>query len=71
MARLVGKIHANSNTGQLTSIDVDKNIVPKIRKRVELAKKISDAHSLKQKISKEEDWLRSAAEGLGVDIWTG
>ncbi|KAF8427477.1 P-loop containing nucleoside triphosphate hydrolase protein [Tirmania nivea] len=72
MARLVRKIHANINTavkgGQLTSIDVDRNIIPKIRKRVDLAKKISDAHIVKQKISKEEDWLRSAAEDLGVDI---
>ena len=72
MARLVGKIHVNTNTAgngrQLMSIDVDRNIIPKIRKRVDLAKKISDAHIVKQKISKEEDWLRTAAEDLGVEI---
>ncbi|RPB24407.1 DEAD-domain-containing protein [Terfezia boudieri ATCC MYA-4762] len=72
MARLVGKIHADTNTagkgGQLTNIGVDRNIIPKIRKRVDLAKKISDAHIVKQKISKDEDWLRSAAEDLGIDI---
>ncbi|KAF8448586.1 P-loop containing nucleoside triphosphate hydrolase protein [Terfezia claveryi] len=72
MARLVGKIHVDTNTagkgGQLTSIDVDRNIIPKIRKRVDLAKKISDAHIVKQKLSKDEDWLRSAAEDLGIDI---
>lgn len=51
----------------LESINLDDRLLPRIRPRVELAQKIAEHSLAREKISTEEDWLRSAAEDLGVD----
>ena len=80
MARLVGKVHAiaegtggtkSLKSSQMRSLDVDRTVVKQLKRRVELAKKIADAEQANQKTRKDEDWVRNAAEELGVDISDG
>lgn len=72
VARLAAKVHAsNPTTSQkrlpLQSVDLDHGVVRRIRPRVNLAKQISDYTLAKEKLSSEDDWLRTAADELGVD----
>ncbi|KAK3950501.1 P-loop containing nucleoside triphosphate hydrolase protein [Pseudoneurospora amorphoporcata] len=79
--RLVAKVHAQAevkagNSGNnakklvssgLRTIDIDRRIVAKLRERVDLAKKIADAVQAKTMGGKEDDWMKKAAEDLGVE----
>lgn len=73
--RLVAKVHArdaniaaNDKTKYfLRTIEIDRQIVARLKPRVALSKKISDASLAKEKKGHEENWLRTAAEDLGVD----
>ena len=73
--RLVAKVHArNMNTDApdskkffMRTIELDRRIVARLKPRVTLGKKISDASLAKEKKGHEDDWLRTAAEDLGVD----
>lgn len=75
--RLVAKVHvsnaaksaADGAKGKyyMRSLDIDRKIVARLKARVSLAKRIADATLAKEKGSKEEDWLKNAAEELGVD----
>jgi ATP-dependent RNA helicase DDX24/MAK5 len=73
VARLAAKVHArNGNKGPikklpLESLDIDRRVVSRVRTRIELARKITDSTIAKEKISAEDNWLRSAAEDLGVE----
>lgn len=73
--RLIAKVHASSKspTGSkktnffVRTIDIDRRLVGRLRERVTLAKKIADTQLAKEKGSKEDDWMKNAAEELGVD----
>jgi len=75
--RLLAKIHsastarARGNTDTSNSfvrtIDIDRKMVSRLRERLVLAKKIADAALAKEKGNKEENWMRAAADDLGVD----
>jgi ATP-dependent RNA helicase DDX24/MAK5 len=79
--RLVAKVHATAQakakqTGQKKSdkdnffvrtIDIDRKLVSRLRERVVLAKKIADATLAKERGNKDENWMKAAAEELGVD----
>lgn len=74
VARLVAKVHAEANTNNTTpkrnpleSVELDRLIVSRIRPRVDLAKRITESTIAKEKLSAEENWLRNAAEELGVE----
>lgn len=71
VARLAAKIHvAASNTNKripLGSVNLDRRVVSRVKPRVTLAKKITDHAMAREKLTTETDWLRSAAEDLGVD----
>lgn len=73
VARLAAKVHAqNGKKGPikklpLESLDIDRRVVSRVRSRIELARKITDSTIAKEKISAEDNWLRSAAEDLGVE----
>ncbi|OJD16254.1 ATP-dependent RNA helicase MAK5 [Emergomyces pasteurianus Ep9510] len=76
VARLAAKVHTSSTTSSsvsskkrlpLHSVDLDRRVISRVRPRVALAKKITDHTLAKEKLSSENDWLRSAAEDLGVD----
>ena len=73
--RLVAKVHArNSNPSTedgksffMRSIELDRRIISRVKQRVVLSKKISDAALAKEKRGHEDNWLKTAAEELGVD----
>ncbi|GAD97497.1 conserved hypothetical protein [Paecilomyces variotii No. 5] len=72
VARLAAKVHADakaSNTKRLPleSVELDRRIVARVRPRVNLSKRITDSTIAKEKINSEDNWLRAAAEDLGVD----
>jgi ATP-dependent RNA helicase DDX24/MAK5 len=70
--RLVSKVHDGDNgknTGRyaMRSFDVDRKLVDRLKRRAILSKKIADSTVEKAKKNKEEDWLKTAADELGVD----
>ncbi|KAG9246640.1 P-loop containing nucleoside triphosphate hydrolase protein [Calycina marina] len=75
MRRLVAKVHAqNAITGggnnskyYMRSLDMDRKVVQRLKPRVTLAKKIADSGIAKEKKGHDDDWIKNAAEELGVD----
>ncbi|KAL2012368.1 hypothetical protein VTN00DRAFT_5086 [Thermoascus crustaceus] len=73
VARLSAKVHADFNKNNpsrriaLESLELDRRIVSRVRPRIQLAKRITEATIAKEKLSAEDNWLRAAAEDLGVD----
>jgi len=72
--RLIAKVHSrrdakksNSKNFFVQSVDMDRKLVNRLKPRLTLAKKIADAQLAKEKGNKEDDWMRNAAEELGVD----
>ena len=73
--RLIAKVHARHMGEQdydskrffLRSLDLDTRIVSRLKRRTTLSKKISDAALAKEKKGSEGNWLKTAAEDLGVD----
>lgn len=78
--RLIAKVHARSvvvdsgDTGTqakqgfyIRTLDMDRKLVTRLKERLTLAKKLTDAAMAKEKQHKSDDWMRSAAEELGVD----
>ncbi|KAI9743069.1 MAG: ATP-dependent RNA helicase [Claussenomyces sp. TS43310] len=73
--RLVAKVHAQNavavggpkNKFYMRSLDLDRKIVARLKPRVTLAKKIADSAVAKEKKGHDDDWVRNAAEELGVD----
>lgn len=64
VTRLMGKIHKDYD---LESIQLDRQIISRLRPRLSLSQKITDAVLSKEKIGTQDDWLRNAALELGVD----
>ena len=64
VARLVGQIHSQY---PLDPIQADRTTVTRLRPRLELSQKLTDATLTKEKAGTRDDWLRTAAEELGVD----
>ncbi|KAJ5090068.1 ATP-dependent RNA helicase mak5 [Penicillium argentinense] len=73
VARLAAKVHAqrSGNTPvkklPLESLEIDRRVVSRVRPRMNIAQKITDSTIAKEKISAEDNWLRAAADDLGVD----
>lgn len=72
VARLAAKVHSRNPNATakklpLESLEIDRRVVARVRPRVTLAKKITDSNLAKEKVSAEDNWLRSAAEDLGVE----
>lgn len=73
--RLVAKVHArnvvmndkDSKKFFLRTVELDRKVIARLRPRVDLSKKISDASLAKEKKGLEDNWLKTAAEDLGVD----
>ncbi|KAK6222464.1 DEAD/DEAH box helicase [Colletotrichum tabaci] len=82
--RLAAKVHAGQASKKkyfMRTIDIDRRIASRLKPRVDLAKKLTDATLAKEKGTKDEDWVKAAAEELGVEYdseeldkagsWTG
>ena len=75
VARLAAKVHVSHATSSSTpkksiplqSVDLERRIISRIKPRVTLSKRITESTLAKEKLSAEDDWLRSAAEDLGVE----
>jgi ATP-dependent RNA helicase DDX24/MAK5 len=75
MRRLVAKVHAqnalsgggNKSKYYMRSLDMDRRVVARLKPRLTLAKKIADSSLAKEKKGHDEEWLKTAAEELGVD----
>ncbi|POS86616.1 hypothetical protein EPUL_000592, partial [Erysiphe pulchra] len=75
MRRLIAKVHAQSSISgkeskskyYMKSLDINRTVVSRLKPRVTLAKKIADSALAKQKSGHDEEWLKNAAEELGVD----
>ena len=73
--RLVAKVHARNVASDtktskkffLGSIELDRRIISRLKSRVTIAKKISDASLAKEKKGHEDNWLKTAADDLGVE----
>lgn len=73
--RLIAKVHASNKlrsaantTGFFVrTLDIDRRLVNRLKERVTLAKKIADSQLAKEKGSKEDNWMKNAAEELGVE----
>ena len=76
VVRLAAKVHTNmaqkngsapSKRMPLESLELDRRIVARVKPRITLASRIIDSQIAKEKVSSEDNWLRNAAEDLGVD----
>lgn len=72
--RLVAKVHVRSNaedkkkgTYFMRSLDIDRRVVSRLKPRAVLAKQLADTTIAKEKKNHEDDWLRAAADDLGVE----
>ncbi|KAK4134794.1 DEAD-domain-containing protein [Trichocladium antarcticum] len=77
--RLVAKVHARAAAAThlsrkklrslgVQTVDIDRRLVSHLRPRVVLAKKITETSLAKERGAKEDDWMKTAAEELGVDV---
>ena len=73
--RLVAKVHArkasrasgNGKKFYMRTVELNTRVVSRLKPRVVLSKKISDAALAKEKHGHEDNWLKTAAEDLGVE----
>lgn len=68
--RLAAKVHARRGDAKsmpLESLELDRRVVGRVKQRVVLASKLTESNIAKEKITAEDNWLRKAAEDLGVD----
>ncbi|KAL5621935.1 hypothetical protein BROUX41_005880 [Berkeleyomyces rouxiae] len=70
--RLIGKIHSSKHKkrdalDEMQTVQIDPKVLGKFKAHVELAKKLADAYSAKERTTKQENWLKTAAEELGVE----
>lgn len=65
VTRLIGEVHKTDKAPEV--VEVDGRLIKRLSERVNLAQKITDATISKEKTASKDEWLRSAAEELGVD----
>ncbi|RMZ83158.1 hypothetical protein DV738_g1178, partial [Chaetothyriales sp. CBS 135597] len=63
--RLIAKVHGEGRTPEVWA--VDREIIKHIRPRMQLSRAIVEAEQAKGKVNSKDNWLRNAAEELGVD----
>lgn len=69
VSRLISKVHGGegSEAKAPETTHVEREVIKRIRGRADLAKKIVEAEQAKEKSNSRDDWVRTAAEELGVD----
>lgn len=68
VTKLVAQIHSAAGGHHLEPIQVDRQLVARLLPRLTLSQKIADATLAKEKFGSQDEWLRTAAEELGVDF---
>lgn len=64
-SRLISKVHASVKAPQMA--DVDREMIKRLRRRVELAQSIVQVEQAREKVGSKDNWLKQAADQLGVD----
>jgi ATP-dependent RNA helicase DDX24/MAK5 len=64
-SRLISKVHATDKAPEIA--DLDREMVKRLHPRVQLAQKIVDFELAREKLNSKDDWLKKAADELGVD----
>ena len=72
VTKLIAKIHSQIKTAKDTSKVLDRMFLPndllrQVQHRVEVAQKLVESNQSTDKVRNEDNWLRTAAEELGVD----
>lgn len=72
VTKLIAKIHARDKSAQEINRLIERKILPghllqQARNRIEFAQKIIDSTQSSVKVNSETNWLRKAADDLGVD----
>lgn len=67
VTKLVAQIHTAGGGHHLEPILVDRQLVARLLPRLTLSQKISGATLAKEKVGSQEEWLRTAADELGVE----
>jgi ATP-dependent RNA helicase DDX24/MAK5 len=73
--RLAAKVHevrerkgnSKRSSSVIQTLPVDRQVASRLKPRVDLAKRIADSLLAKEKANSDGQWLRNAAEELGVD----
>ena len=74
--RLAAKVHSdtfgsssssNSTVHMIQALAIDRKIPSRLKPRLDLSKRLADAVLAKEKASSSSQWLKAAAEDLGVD----
>ncbi|KAI5459412.1 P-loop containing nucleoside triphosphate hydrolase protein [Mariannaea sp. PMI_226] len=68
--RLAGKVHAEQGGKRehfIQTLPVDRKTASRLKPRVDLAKRLADTVLAKEKAHSDDQWLRGAAEDLGVE----
>lgn len=69
--RLAGKVHSkksgNKREHVIQTLPIDRKLASRLKPRVELAKKLADAYLAKEKARSDDNFMRTAAEELGVE----
>lgn len=72
--RLTGKVHAERSGGGvikrehfIQTLPVDRKSAARLKPRVDMAKRLADAVLAKEKAHSDDQWIRGAAEDLGVE----
>lgn len=63
--KLVAKIHGVA--GGVEPVQIDRQLVARLLPRMTLSQKITEATLAKEKLGSQDEWLKAAAEELGVD----
>ncbi|KAL9619751.1 MAG: hypothetical protein Q9160_005682 [Pyrenula sp. 1 TL-2023] len=66
VVRLITKVHASQD--RLLPLEIDGQLISRLRPRVTLASRIANASVEKEKNNSQDQWLRKAAEELGADF---
>lgn len=65
VTRLILEVHKSNKPPEI--LETDRRVVTRLEPRVSLAQKITDASLAREKTSSKDEWLKTAAEELGVD----
>lgn len=65
VTRLILEVHKSNKPPEI--VETDGRIVTRLESRLNLAQKITEASLAREKTSSKDEWLRTAAEELGVD----
>lgn len=71
VTKLIARLHSSTNAQKIGNV-VDRLYLPndllrQVGRRIELAQKLIDTTQTRDKAKSEDNWLRNAAEELGVD----